>query len=88
MSGHLDFEAKSDRELLVLVAQKSNETVDHLAQLNDIIVKHEKRISRLETMQGCGETKRNWRSHWPTITLIASIIALIIIEIAKWKMPI
>jgi hypothetical protein len=83
MSGHLDFEAKSDRELLVLVAQKSNETVDHLAKLNDTIIKHEKRISRLETIQGCGETKSRWKINWQTITLIATIIGLIIVEIIQ-----
>ena len=33
----IDFEAKSDRELLILVAQQGNETVGHLEKLNSKI---------------------------------------------------
>jgi hypothetical protein len=78
---HIDFEAKTERELLVLVAQASNETVDHLARLNNTIAKHESRITKLES-SGCGESKSIWRINWQTITLIASLIALIIIDVA------
>ena len=79
---HIDFEAKTERELLVLVAQASNETVDHLAKLNNTIAKHENRITTLEA-GGCGESKSKWKTNWQTITLIASIVGLIICEVGS-----
>ena len=80
---HINFETKSDRELLVLLAQQGNETVDHLAKLNDTIAKHEKRLIILEATPGCDSTKSRWKSNWQTITLIASIIALIIVAVGS-----
>jgi len=77
----IDFEAKTDRELLLLVAQSSNETVDHLARLNNTILKHEKRLSKLEATPSCESTKSRWKPNWQTITLIASIVALIVVGI-------
>jgi len=75
----INFEAKSDRELLVLAAQSCNQTEDHLARLNATILKHEKRLTILEARPGCESTKSRW--NWQTITLIASVIALIIVGI-------
>lgn len=80
---HIDFEAKTDRELLVLVAQQGNQTVDHLEKLNSTIDKHEKRLTKLESTRGCSGTKSRWKANWQTITLIASISALIIIELVQ-----
>jgi len=45
----IDFEAKTDRELLVLTAQATNEAKDHLKKLNNSVAKHETRITILET---------------------------------------
>lgn len=82
----INFETKSDRELLILVAQQGNETVDHLAKLNATIVKHERRITSLETLGGCDTAKPKWRTvlkvNWQTITLLTSIVALIILQLA------
>ena len=77
----IDFEAKSDRELLILVAQQGNETVGHLEKINSKIQKHDKRLTVLEARGGYGEAKSKWKANWQTITLIATIIALIVIEI-------
>jgi len=79
---HIDFETKSDRELLILGVTSINECVDHLARINSTIAKHETRITKLEA-GGCGESKSIWRVNWQTITLIASLIALIIIDVAS-----
>ena len=82
----IDFETKSDRELLVLVAQQGNETVDHLAKLNDRILKHERRITALES-GGCGVSRKDWKArlkdNWQTLSLLVSVLALIIIEIIQ-----
>jgi len=82
----INFETKSDRELLILVAQQGNETVDHLTKINATIAKHERRITSLETLGGCDIVKPKWRTvlkvNWQTITLMASIIALIILQLA------
>ena len=82
----IDFEAKTDRELLILVAQQGNETVDHLVMLNATIARHEKRITALESPGGCEASKPNWKTtlkvNWQTITLMASIVALIILQLA------
>ena len=86
---YIDFEAKSDRELLILVAQQGNETVDHLAKINDKIFKHERRISVLEAHSGCNasESTRNWKSilkiNWQIIIWIASVGALIVMKIGE-----
>jgi len=44
----IDFEAKTDRELLVLVAQASNDSAEHLKRINGTILKHETRLQYLE----------------------------------------
>jgi len=80
---HINFETKSDRELLVLLAQQGNETVDHLAKLNNTIAKHEQRLTILEVTPGCDSAKSRWKSNWQTITLITSIIALIIVAVGS-----
>ena len=79
---HIDFEAKTDRELLVLVAQSSNDTVDHLAKLNATILKHEKRLIVLEATH-CNDTKPWWKINWQIITLIAAVIGLIIVKVGQ-----
>lgn len=89
---HIDFEAKTDRELLILVAQQSNETVDHLTKLNDKILKHERRITALETRSGCDASesakkkglKLALRDNWQTLSLAISIVALIILEVNRY----
>ena len=77
----IDFEAKSDRELLILVAQQGNETVGHLEKLNSEIQKHERRLTILEAGTGCVKGKTKWKANWQTITLIATIVALIIVQV-------
>lgn len=82
----IDFEAQTDRELLVLVAQKANETSDHLARLNNTILKHEQRVTALESTGGCNAQKglkATLRSRWPTLSLLVSVVALISIEVAQ-----
>ena len=86
---HIDFEAKTERELLVLVAQASNETVDHLTRLNNSILKHERRITTLEVRGGCNasESTGDWKSilkiNWQLVTWVACTGVAIGIGIGK-----
>lgn len=77
----IDFEAKSDRELLILVAQQGNETVDDLEKISAKIQKHDRRITALEATGGCGQGSRKLKANWQTITLISTIIALILVQL-------
>ena len=79
----VDFEAKTDRELLVMVAQQGNETVDHLAKLNSTILKHENRLTKLETVEGCGGVKSRWKANWQIMTWIACVGTLIAIQVGE-----
>ena len=83
MPQQIEFETKSDRELLVLVAQKTNETVSHLAKINDKLVAHEKRITVLESQTGCNKTKPSWKTNWQVMTWIGCVVALIIVELGQ-----
>ena len=44
----LDFEAKTDRELLLLTAQTTNTISGHLAKMNGTLLEHNNRIGVLE----------------------------------------
>jgi len=74
----LDFEAKTDRELLVLVAEKANETVDHLARLNNTVAKHEKRITTLEAFSttNCEAPSKSHKTplNWQMISALIIIV--------------
>ena len=78
----INFEAKSDRELLVLVAQSCNDTVDHLTKLNASILKHEKRLIVLEATH-CDSSKPWWKINWQILALITSIIGLIVVKVGQ-----
>ena len=78
----INFEAKSDRELLVLTAQSCNQTEDHLARLNATILKHEKRLIVLEATH-C-DAGRPWgKINWQILALITSIIGLIVVKVGQ-----
>jgi len=81
----INFEAKTDRELLVLVAQNCNETTIHLSKINDKLLKHEKRITTLETIPHCGPTtwKSRLKDNWQTLSLLVSVLALIVIVVVE-----
>lgn len=77
MMRHIDFEAKSDRELLILLAQKTNEMVDHFGKLNDTVAKHERRITTLEAKRAvnCEASKvEKFKVNWQ---IMLGIIALL-----------
>lgn len=81
--GHINYETKTDRELLIIVAETCNETTNHLARLNDTIAKHEKRITMLEA-GGCNHSwKDTLKVNWQTLTLLSSVLALIILELGQ-----
>ena len=44
----LDFEAKTDRELLLLTAQTTNHISSHLTKMNGTLLAHNDRIGALE----------------------------------------
>ena len=58
--GKIDYGPMTERELLILVADKANETVDHLARLNSTVEKHEKRITILEA-NNPKKPRLNWQ---------------------------
>ena len=45
----IDFETKSDRELLVLTAQSANATNERLDKINGTLLRHETRLAKLES---------------------------------------
>ena len=55
----LEFEAKTDRELLILTAQTCNGINEHLVKMNGIIGNHEKRINDIEKIEPPGKVKGN-----------------------------
>lgn len=82
----IDFSPLSDRDILVLVANTCNETTEHLKRINGRLDDHEERIRGLE-IGGCEEKPRNrWqvaKDNWQTLSLIAAVVALAIVELAK-----
>ena len=79
--GEINFEAKSDRELLLLVAQDCNTSKEHLAKINgtlkehhDMFEQHDKRITKIESRM-----KLNWRS----VTLLAAFVAMVLMELGN-----
>jgi len=51
MPDHIDFEAKSDRDLIILTAQTCNNISDRLTNIDILLLNHEKRIVTLETTE-------------------------------------
>lgn len=83
---YIDLEPKTDRELLIMIVDKCNQTTDHLARINQTIGNHEKRIKSLETTPPhCVNIESNWKSElrdkWHILSLLASVIVLIILEL-------
>lgn len=77
---HIDFEAKSDRELLILVAQKTNEIVSHLAKLNDTVAKHERRLVVLDTQARCDASQpvtfeQRIKGNWQMVLGFTSLLS-------------
>lgn len=66
----IEFEAKTDRELLILVAQQGNQAITELKRMNGTLDKHEKRITALETCR-----KFPLRINWQVLIIIATIAA-------------
>lgn len=81
----IDFEAKTDRELLVLVAQKCNESSVHLKEMNDKLVRHERRLTYLESHGGLAEStwQAKVKANWPTLSLLVVVITLVVITIMQ-----
>lgn len=74
----INFEAQTDRELLILVAQTTNEASKHLAKLNSKIEDHDNRIHALEKQQ-----RGRRYINWTTLTLMASALALVIMSVGS-----
>jgi len=94
---YINLDAKSDRELLLIVAGNCNsmkddigEVKDHLEKLNGSVQENTRGIARnrndIVTLQS-GKGPQNWRDnlkgHWPTLSVIATLAALIIIELVN-----
>jgi len=51
MPDHINFEAKSDRDLIVLTAQTCNNISARITNIDILLLNHEKRIVTLETTE-------------------------------------
>lgn len=84
---HIDFEAKSDRELLILLAQKTNEMVDHFGKLNDTVAKHERRITTVEAKRAvnCEATGKaeKFKVNWQLLLAIVGLLTAAAFAIGK-----
>lgn len=76
----IEFEAKTDRELLILAVQKCNEGTEHLKRINGKLTDHEKRLYHLEHN---GYKHLPFQINWQAITIIAGVVALIIVAIGN-----
>jgi hypothetical protein len=89
MEDRLNLEAKSDRELLLLTAQRSNEMCRHLERLNDKVAKNEKRITEAERKLLIMETRehttttlsRRQITGWGS--LVVAAISIIVVIVSK-----
>ena len=50
MTDHIDFEAKTDRELIILTAQTCNNISSRIVNIDVLLLNHGKRITALETV--------------------------------------
>ena len=50
MSEEIDFQAKSDRELLIVSVMQGNEQTRHLERINGSVRQHDHRLTILETI--------------------------------------
>jgi len=84
----IDFGAKSDRELLLLVAQTTNVIVqEHLPaivqefkRLNGTVRENSTRLTKLEVRQGCDAKQTSWykeNSRGKVIASVSGAIALL-----------
>lgn len=75
----IDLNPKTDREVLLLVAQSCNGINDRLDKINGSLLKHEERIDKLESTepQQGGDTKKQTALSAGIAALISGIGALI-----------
>ena len=79
MPDEITFEAKSDRELLVMVAMQSNEVVRQMKKINSSVQNHERRIANLEV--GLGSNRNNGLSRKQKITYGSSFALFLALTI-------
>lgn len=83
---HIDLEPKTDREILLIIAGKCNQMSDDVVEIKGVIKNHENRIIHLESGGGCNEKEKSWKStlkvNWQVLSLLASLLALIILELS------
>ena len=58
MGQHINFEAKTDRELLVITAQTTNHILDRLDILNGTVRQHSTDIAKLKTKSSCVDERK------------------------------
>lgn len=74
----IDFEAKTDRELLIMTAQAVNAIDERLAELNGTVRKHSERIATLEASAGNPNDTMSLRRLLTYAGIGATIIGIII----------
>jgi len=73
----IDIEAKTDHDLLVMIAMKCNESADHLARINGTLGDHETRIRCLEGTPTLSR-KQKAGGFAAMVTFFAAIITAVI----------
>jgi len=77
----IDFEAKTDHDLLVITVQTCNEISEKLDNLNGTVRTNSLKLAILETQQGCEAKQTSWyrnNSHNKIIGGISGAIALLV----------
>jgi len=85
----INFEAQSDRDLLVMTAQTVNDISEHLVKINGTLLKHETRLGKLEGRPACMPTKSPVTRFVDAVgkggafVILGSILAGIVIALAE-----
>lgn len=83
----IDFKAKSDRELLILVVQRSNDIVRRLEILDNSVAAHSREIASIKgKIQGrCDDKPRHQvlKDNWQFWTAVACVIFGVVYGIGK-----
>ena len=85
----IEFETKSDRELLILVAQKTNDIVKHLTTLNDSVAKNSRDIAGIKAQQGgifisdSKPRRQVLKDNWQKVTGLGALLAVVLYELGR-----
>ena len=85
----IEFETKTDRELLVLVAQKTNDILKHLTTLNDSVARTSREIAGIKGQLGGISTgdsrprRQVLKDNWQKGGLIGAVLSAALYGLGK-----